>query len=51
MVVYEIKDGGGLNQRTFMHNRWTQTTIRGLAWGGEKMGPGRGEEREKKREL
>ena len=42
-----MKDGEGINQTTFMHNPWTQTTIWGLAWGGERVGLDGGEEREK----
>ena len=45
-----MKDGKGFNQRTFMHNPWMQTTIWGLAWGGERRGLGGDGEREKKRE-
>ena len=29
--------GEGINQRTFIHNQWTQTTMWGLASGGERM--------------
>ena len=45
-----MKDGGGINQRAFMHHPWSQTIIWGLAWGGEKVGLGRGGEKEKKQE-
>ena len=38
-----MKDGKEINQRTFMHNPWAQTTIWGLARGG-------GGEREKEQE-
>ena len=42
-----MKDGEEVNQRTFMHNPWTWTTIQGLAWraGG---GACEGGQREKK---
>ena len=33
-----MKDGEGINQRTFMHYPWTWTTIRGLSWGRERAG-------------
>ena len=42
-----MKDGEGINQRTFMHNPWTRTTIWGLAWDGEMVGMGVSGEREK----
>ena len=43
-----MKDGEGFNQRTFMHNPWTQTTIWGVVWVGEGVELGGGREREKK---
>ena len=45
-----IKDGKGINQRTFMHNPWTLTTIWGLVCSGERVGLSGGREREKKQE-
>ena len=45
-----MKDGRGINQRTQMHNLWTQTAMRGGAWGAEGVGLGGGGEREKKQE-
>ena len=33
-----MKDGEGINQRTFVHNPWAWTIIWRLAWGGEKGG-------------
>lgn len=45
-----MKDIKEFNQRTFMHNLWTQTTIWGLAWGGEQVGRGGGRKTEKKQE-
>ena len=41
-----MKDGEGINQKTYIHNPWTQTTTRGLAEGGEKVELGGGEKRE-----
>ena len=43
-----MKGGEGIDQRTFMHKPCTRTTIWGLAWRGERVGLGGGEEREKK---
>ena len=33
-----MKDGGEINQTTFMHESWTWTTIRGLTEGGVGTG-------------
>ena len=33
-----MKDGEGINQRTLMHNLWTQMTMWGRAWGGGRVG-------------
>ena len=46
----EMKDEG-INQRTYMYNPWSRTTIWALAWGGERIGLGKGEEREKKQDC
>ena len=47
-----MKDGERTDQRTFMHNPWTQTTtIWELAVGGESVRLERSGEREKKWEL
>ena len=45
---YWMKDGEGINQRTFMNNQWTWTTIQGMTQGGERVGPGKGENAETK---
>ena len=45
-----MEDGEGINQKTFMQNPWTWTTMWGLCWGGERVRLGGGKEREKKRE-
>ena len=43
-----MKDGEGINQRTFMDNPWTLTTIWGLTKGGERTWGDGGGDREKK---
>ena len=45
-----MKDDEVINQRTNMHNPWTQTTIWALALGWERVELGGGVEREKKQE-
>ena len=45
-----MKDGEEIHQRTLMHNPWARTTIRGWAWGGDRVRLGGGGEREKNRE-
>ena len=39
-----MKNSEGINQRTFMLNPWTWTTMWGLVWGGVWVGLGEGEE-------
>ena len=46
-----MKDGEGINQRTFMHNTMTWTTRWGLDGAGERVGLGGNEERGKNLEL
>ena len=46
-----MRDGEGINQRTCMHNPWTRTITGALAWAGERLGLGGGEEKEKKLKL
>ena len=33
-----MKDSEGINQRTFMENLWTLTTLWGLHWDGHPVG-------------
>lgn len=32
-----MKDGEGINQRTFRHSPWTQTKMWVLTWSGERV--------------
>ena len=43
-----MEDGERINQRAFMRNPGTPTTMWGLTWGVERVGLGGGGEREKK---
>ena len=43
-----MKDGKGINQRIFMHDPWTWTTMWGLTERSEREGLGGGGKREKK---
>ena len=42
-----MKDGEGINQRTFMHSLWTPTMICGLTEGGKRAGLSGGRKRGK----